>query len=181
MVDIECIDPSITHRSVVWALTVRDTRLTTILGVASGTSAWLSGMFGHLLPRRVLLVVGQLLMIIGSVLFALADEPCKYWSHIFTGLVIGMIGVSMAYVGSNITAMTGARKGEEGVVGAVLYTSYQLGSTLGIAVATAVMAGVNGNQKDASVSPFKGYAASFWSLVGMHGVMAIIAIIFVRN
>ena len=116
-------------------------------------------------------------MIIGSILFALADEPSKYWSHIFTGLVIGMIGVSIAYVGSNVTAMTGARKGEEGVVGAVLYTSYQLGSTLGIAVATAVTLGVNGSQS----SQIKGYTASFWSLVGMHGVMTILAIVFVRD
>ena len=51
----------------------------------------------------------------------------------------------------------------------------------GRTVATAVMAGVNGNQKDASGSPFKGYAASFWSLVGMHGIMIIIAIIFVHD
>ena len=70
---------------------------------------------------------------------------------------------------------------EEGVVGAVLYTSYQLGSTLGIAIATAVMQSVNKNLPLDSTSQYQGYAASFWSLVGMHGLMIIIALLFVRN
>ena len=82
-------------------------------------------------------------MIVGSLLFALAREPSHYWPYIFPGMIVGMAGLSMAYVGSSATTMAGARKGEEGVVGAVLYTSYQLGSTIGIAVASAVTQGVN--------------------------------------
>ena len=120
-------------------------------------------------------------MIVGGVLFALADEPSRFWPYIFPGMVVGMIGLAMSYVGSNVTAMSGARKGEEGVVGAVLYTSYQIGTTLGIAIATAVTLGVNDHQPSDAASQFKGYAASFWSLVTMNGIMIIITILFVRN
>lgn len=138
-------------------------------------------MYGHLIPKRILLVLGQVFMIIGAVLFALADNPSRYWPFIFPGMIIGMIGLAMAYVGSNVTTMAGARKGEEGVVGAVLYTSYQMGSTIGIAVATAVTLGVNGKQSADPASQFKGYAASFWSLVAMHGIMIVITLLFVRD
>lgn len=120
-------------------------------------------------------------MIIGAVLFALAHDPSHYWSYVFPGEIIGMVGLSMAYVGSNVTTMAGARKGEEGVVGAVLYTSYQIGSTLGIAISTAVTLGVNSKQPLDSPLQSKGYEASFWSLVAMHGIMIIITILFVRE
>jgi vacuolar-type H+-ATPase subunit I/STV1 len=128
-----------------------------------------------------MLISGQLLMIVGAVLFALAKEASDYWRYIFPGMLVGMTGLAFGYVGSNVTTMAGARKGEEGVVGAVLYTSYQLGSTIGIAVSTAITVGVNNKLPVDSLSQHQGYAASFWSLVAMHGIMAVIAAVFVQN
>ena len=72
-------------------------------------------------------------------------------------------------------------KGEEGVVGAVLFTSYQIGSTVGIAVAAAVTQGVNSHRPIDPIIQYKGYAASFWSLVAMHSFMAVVTILFVRD
>ena len=103
------------------------------IGVAGGTSAYLTGRYGPLVPRRILLPLGQLLPAAATVLFALADTPDKYWSHVFPGMVIGMVGLAIAYVGANMTIMAGARKGEEGVVGALMNTSFQLGATVGVA------------------------------------------------
>ncbi|PSS37253.1 hypothetical protein PHLCEN_2v891 [Hermanssonia centrifuga] len=151
------------------------------IGVAGGTAAYLTGVYGHLIPKRILLVSGQVFMIVGAVLFALAKDPSNYWPYIFPGMIVGMIGLSAAYVGSNVTTMAGARKGEEGVVGAVLYTSYQMGSTIGIAVAAAVTLGVNNKQPLDALSQYQGYAASFWSLAAMHGIMIVITLLFVRD
>ena len=120
-------------------------------------------------------------MIVGATLFALAKTPDHYWSYVFPGMIVGMIGLASAYVAANVTTMAGAPPGEEGVVGAVLYTSYQLGSTIGIAIASAVTVGVNQGRPLDALSQYMGYAASFWSLVGMHGVMVIIAVLFVRD
>lgn len=72
-------------------------------------------------------------MAVGVILFALADAPHKYWSHIFPGMIIGMCGLATAYVGANIAIMSGARPGEEGVVGAMMNTAFQLGATIGVA------------------------------------------------
>ena len=47
------------------------------------------------------------------VLFALGDSPDKYWSYIFPGMIVGMIGIGIAFVGVNVAVMTSAPPGEE--------------------------------------------------------------------
>ncbi|KAF8578503.1 MFS general substrate transporter [Ramaria rubella] len=103
------------------------------IGISGGVFAYLTGIFAPYVPRRILLIGGQMLMLVGTILFALADVPEKYWSHILPGMVVSLIGVAMAYVGANIFIMAGARKGEEGVVGAMMNTAFQLGATIGLA------------------------------------------------
>ena len=52
-------------------------------------------------------------MAVSVVLFALADTPDKYWSHVLPAMIIGMIGIAFGYVSANIFIMAGAAKGEE--------------------------------------------------------------------
>lgn len=52
-------------------------------------------------------------MIAGSVLFAFADTPEKYWSHILPGMIVGTLGLAVSYVAANIAIITGARPGQE--------------------------------------------------------------------
>ncbi|KAJ7582276.1 major facilitator superfamily domain-containing protein [Mycena floridula] len=152
------------------------------MGISAGTSSYLSGQFGHKIPKKVLLVTGQVLMAIGAILFALADTKDKYWSHIVPGMIVGMFGIGMSYFGCTITMMAGARSGEEGVVGAMMHTSYQIGATVGLAVISSITIGVNARVVSQDPSAlFKGYQASFWSLLGLNGIMALVALIFVRN
>lgn len=103
------------------------------IGISAGISSYLTGIFAPKLPRRLLLINGQVMMGVGAILFALADTPEKYWSHIVPGMVIGLFGLASGYVGCTIVVMEGARKGEEGVVSAMMYTSYQVGATIGLA------------------------------------------------
>lgn len=139
------------------------------------------GTYGHLIPRRVLLIAGQVCMAVGSVLFALADTPDKYWSYIFPGMIVNMIGLALSYVGASVTTMAGAPKGEEGVVGAILYTSFQIGSTIGVAIVSSITLSINQKLPMDVLSQHKGYEASFWSVLGMHGIMIIISLLFVRD
>ncbi|TCD67428.1 hypothetical protein EIP91_012400 [Steccherinum ochraceum] len=149
-----------------------------ITGVVSNVAV---GLWGHHVPMRVQLVLGQLGMVIGTILFALADRPEKYWSYIVPGMIINMIGIGPAYVGATTVAMAGAPPGEEGVVGAILYTSFQIGSTIGIAITSSIALSVNLKQPLDAASQFTGYAASWWSLTAMHGLCLIFALIFVRK
>ncbi|KAF9263092.1 MFS general substrate transporter [Marasmius fiardii PR-910] len=103
------------------------------LGITAGISAILTGIFAPKIPRRILLIGGQVLMAASVVLFAFADRPSKYWSHMLPAMILGMTGVSVAYVGNTIAVMESARPIDQGVVGAIMYTAYQVGSTIGVA------------------------------------------------
>ncbi|KDQ13884.1 hypothetical protein BOTBODRAFT_133128 [Botryobasidium botryosum FD-172 SS1] len=152
------------------------------IGVSAGVGCIIAPYLVAHVPRRHLLLAGQLLMSTAAILFALADSPEKYWSHVFPGMIVGMCGTAIGYVGANIAIMADAPPGEEGVVGAMMNTAFQLGATIGIAVSTAITLGVNkdveysGNPSD----QFKGYSASFWSVLGMNAIMIVNALFFVK-
>ncbi|KAF8991537.1 major facilitator superfamily domain-containing protein [Cyathus striatus] len=103
------------------------------MGVSSIISTPLAGYVTAMVPRRIILVTGQALCLISAVLFALADTPDKYWTYVVPGLIIGSCGLIHSYVGCTSVVMDGARSGEEGVVGAVINTAYQIGATIGLA------------------------------------------------
>ncbi|KAJ3729348.1 major facilitator superfamily domain-containing protein [Lentinula raphanica] len=151
------------------------------LGISGGATAMLTGYIASKMPRRLLLIGGQILMIVGTTLFALADDPSKYWSYIVPGMVLGNIGTAIGYVGCTIVVMEGVRKGEEGVVSAVMYTAYQIGATLGLAIVTSITLGINNHQGPDPSSQFKGYSIAFWSIVAMDGVAILVTLLFVRN
>lgn len=52
-------------------------------------------------------------MAVAAILFALADTPDKYWSHILTGMILAMIGLATAYVAANVFILMAAPKGQE--------------------------------------------------------------------
>ncbi|KIK53240.1 hypothetical protein GYMLUDRAFT_49413 [Collybiopsis luxurians FD-317 M1] len=151
------------------------------LGITAGISAYLTGVFAPRIPRRILLLVGQVFMAGSVILFAFADRPDRYWSYMVPAMIIGMFGVSVAYVGNTIAVMESARPTDQGVVGAIMYTAYQVGSTIGIAVTSSVATSVNKNQPGDAISQFKGFQDSFWAMLGMHGTEILITFIFVRN
>ncbi|TFK37329.1 major facilitator superfamily domain-containing protein [Crucibulum laeve] len=133
----------------------------------------LVGAYAPRFSRRLLLMSGQIMSAIGVILFALADTRDKYWSHIVPGMIVGMIGLFLSYVACTTVVMEGARPGEEGVVGAVMNTAYQIGATIGLAV--------NNVQPLDALSQHKGYAISFWSMLALNGTMTVVTFFFVKN
>ncbi|TFK33520.1 major facilitator superfamily domain-containing protein [Crucibulum laeve] len=102
------------------------------MGLTAVIASPLVGTYAPRLSRRFLLVGGQIISVAGVVLFALADTRDKYWSHIVPGMIVDMVGLSLSYVACTTVVMEGARPGEEGVVGAVMNTAYQIGATIGL-------------------------------------------------
>ncbi|KAF9491540.1 MFS general substrate transporter [Pleurotus eryngii] len=151
------------------------------ISIAGGVASYLVGRVLPYLPAKWVLVTAQLLTATGSVLFALAGTKERYWSFVFPGMAVGMLGLASAYVGCTTTVMGDVRKEEEGVVGAVMYTAYQVSSTIGVAILTLITEGINSRQPNDQISQFKGYAASFWSTLALSGVMFGIALVFVRR
>ena len=139
------------------------------------------GVYSHLVPRKILLLFSQVLMVGSCTLFALADSPDRYWSYIFPAMIVNTIGVSGALLGATVTVLANAPAGEEGIVCAVLHTTLRVGATLGIAVATAISLGVDATLPLDPASQLKGHVAAFWSSVGMHGIMIIMTVLFIHK
>ncbi|KIJ51730.1 hypothetical protein M422DRAFT_223465 [Sphaerobolus stellatus SS14] len=150
------------------------------IGVAGGIFTNVVSIAAAYLPRRVILIGGQVLMAVSVVLYSLADTPDKYWSHVLPAMIIGMIGIAFGYVGANIFIMSSAAKGQEGVIGAMMNTAFQLGATIGLAIVTAVTLSVNANQPSDPLSLYKGYQAGLWSILGMQGAVIVMSLIFIR-
>jgi MFS family permease len=151
-------------------------------GAAATFGSVITGLWGHLVPRKVLLIGGQLLMLGGAILFVYGSEsPDHYWPYCFPAMILGLLGVSTTYVGSTIAIMEGVRQGEQGVVSGVMYTAYQVGATIGIAITTSIASGTSKELGPDGQPDITGYQSSFWSLVGMHGIVILIVIFFVRR
>lgn len=150
------------------------------IGIAGGISTYIAGILALHIPKKILLLSGQVLMAVAAVLFALADSPDKYWSHILVGMILAMIGLATAYVAANVFILMDAPKGQEGVISAMMNTAFQLGATVGLAITTAVTLGINNTLPNDPVSQFQGYQASFWSLLGLNGLMIILSIFFIH-
>jgi MFS family permease len=150
-------------------------------GASAAISSFLTGRVAHRVPRKVLLIFGQLLMLGAAILLVYgARSPDGYWPYCFPAMVLGLAGVAMTYTTSTIAIMEGARPGEHGVVSGVMYTAYQVGATIGIAITTAVATGMSDSLGPNAQPDIRGYQASFWSLVVMHGIVIIIVLCFVH-
>ncbi|KAJ7578653.1 hypothetical protein C8J56DRAFT_353608 [Mycena floridula] len=77
-------------------------------------------------------------MAVAAVLFTMGASPDKYWSHLFPGTIVEIGGMTCGYTGCTITMMEGTRPGE-----VVVYTSFQVGATVGLAVISSIIIRVN--------------------------------------
>jgi len=150
-------------------------------GIAAGVSAAIAGALAPRFPRRILLVVGQVFMGVASALLALTRTKAHFWSYMLPASVIGPTGLSIAYIGNTVAVMEHASVDQQGVVGAIMYTAYQVGATIGLAVTSSITNGVNAKQPLDPVSQYVGYADSWWAMVGVSGILVILSLVFVRD
>ncbi|KAJ8502791.1 hypothetical protein ONZ45_g11427 [Pleurotus djamor] len=151
------------------------------LGITAMVFSYVAGKLVPKLPSRVSIVGANVCMIVGATLFALGDDKGKYWSYVVPGMIIAFIGLPTLFLTCTTMAMGSARKGEEGVVGAVMFTAYQVGSTLGLAIVSSIRLGVNSSTSANGAMSVVGFSAAFWSIVGLSGVMITIALLFVHH
>ncbi|MCW5715756.1 MAG: MFS transporter [Bauldia sp.] len=103
---------------------------------------WAAGPVIGRFGRKAPMVLGLLLL--ASSLFLLArlgGEPASYWIDVLPATLIAAVGMSLVYIPTTITAMSGARAEDAGLASGLVNTTYQTGSALGLAVVVAVAAG----------------------------------------
>ncbi|MEV5559438.1 MFS transporter [Nonomuraea wenchangensis] len=87
------------------------------------------------------IVAGLLLAVLSYVLFLPIGMDTVYLAMFPTMIVLG-VAFALAYGPLTIVATDGVEESEQGVAGALLYTSFQFGAALGLAASTAVIVAV---------------------------------------
>jgi len=88
--------------------------------------------------KRVL-IIAMTILTIGLLLTSRISLASDYWSYIFPTIVISAIGGSLSLTASNIAALSGAERGEEGIASGLINTSRQVGGPIGLAIAISVV------------------------------------------
>jgi hypothetical protein len=150
-------------------------------------------------PLKYVICIGEVLVLVGTVLFLFADSCENFWHHAFPGFFVGTAGMTIVFATtkqvsrlvlykccSNKTstshsialfAITPPEKA--GVVGAIFTCALQLGSAAGAAIITSIQTSVQ--QRHGGPFGFQGRAAGFWFLFAFDAVIALCVLLFMKN
>jgi MFS family permease len=113
------------------------------MGVIAIVAAVTASRLVHRVGARAVYAAGTAVGLLGVVLFAVQADGSSYvWSLLVPSLLVGICLPTASVVGT-IVGTAGAGRADSGVVAGILSASFQVGSTLGLAVtATVTAAGV---------------------------------------
>jgi EmrB/QacA subfamily drug resistance transporter len=83
-------------------------------------------------------VAGMALMGAGSLVLAQVSASGSYFPDIFFGLFLCGLGIGLTFVTATVAALAGVAEREAGLASGLSNTSLQIGSALGVAIATTV-------------------------------------------
>lgn len=169
----------------VWHTSALSAALRTIpFGITGFFTTVSMGFVTPFVAPRWILAIGQVFMIGGALLVAFAPTPDKYWSMVVPALILTALGVASGFVAANIglirtpLAKPSVRIHEStALIGAIFNADLQIGSTIGLAITTAITTKVNGT----NVEDFAGYKASYWFLVALCALEAVLAAVALRS
>ncbi|KAJ8518266.1 hypothetical protein ONZ45_g4621 [Pleurotus djamor] len=142
-----------------------------IMGVAS--------VLQQKLPLKWVILLGEVLVLAGTILFPFADTQAHFWRFAFPGFFIGTAGMTIVFATTNIAIFAATPPHIAGVVGAIFTCALQLGSAAGAAVITSIQTSVEVNH--GGPTSFSGRAAGFWFLFAFDATLALCVLIFMRN
>ncbi|MGH9920767.1 MAG: MFS transporter, partial [Nitrososphaerales archaeon] len=101
-------------------------------------------------PKPVLLV-GMTIQTAGFLLLSQLHLGTPFLSGVLPDMLVVSLGAALSFTAFNIAALSGARKGEEGLASGLINTSTQVGGPIGLAIAVTIV-GVVAASAGASVT-----------------------------
>src|SRR5215471_2630681 len=133
------------------------------------------GVTGRLVARvgsKPLLLIGLPLLAGGSLWLAFVPESGSYWTDVLPPSLLAATGMSLSYIPTLLAALSGARPQESGLASGLINTSYQVGSALGLAAATALATTYSG---------IASYQQPFTAAAVSAGAAAVLALATIRR
>ena len=139
--------------------------------------SWTGPLARRINPKWIILS-GEGMLVVATILLAFADGPDKYWPFVFPAFVLGSGGAMLTYTHTNIAIFRTSPASMAGTVGAIFNGALQLGSAVGIAAVDSLQASVQEQQPG---KPYAGQRAAFWFLLGVVGVEVLAMAVFYRT
>lgn len=132
-------------------------------------------------PRRQL-ILGPLISAFGLLLLAHISPTGGYLTHVLPGVVLMGAGMGFTVVPLQNLSLLGVPTGDSGVAAAAANATYQLGSSIGLALLTAVYVAVVGSGGAAgSSTAVAGYSAVFLASCALFVLASVTAFILVKS
>ncbi|PIL32540.1 MFS general substrate transporter [Ganoderma sinense ZZ0214-1] len=137
-----------------------------------------TGSLSRVINSKWIILFGEGMCIIATILFAFADRPERYWSFIFPAFVLGSAGAMLAYTHTNIAIFRTSPSSMAGTVGAIFNGALQLGSAIGISAVGSIKSSVESTH--GGPTSYAGCAAAYWFLLGIVSVEFVSMLMFYR-
>ncbi|KAF3918744.1 hypothetical protein AA313_de0210233 [Arthrobotrys entomopaga] len=92
----------------------------------------------HIIPGKLLLIVGMIAFTGSSLLFALQPAHITYWAMSFPSLCLSVVGADLVYMVSNLFVTESVPNNLKSTAGAVFNTVISLANTIGLGAGAAV-------------------------------------------
>ncbi|GGT95861.1 MFS transporter [Streptomyces coeruleorubidus] len=128
------------------------------------------------------LIGGGLLVLAAGLLWLSAVEPTgTFVVDVLPASLVAALGMSLAYIPTMMTAMSGAPQEQAGLASGIVNTTYQVGSALGLAALTAVATSQGAGQLGNLPALTDGFSAAFiWAAV-IAAVGGLITLLVMRS
>src|ERR687892_675312 len=140
------------------------------------------GVTGRIVARygfKPPMVVGLGLLAAGIALLGRAPVDGNFVLDVLIPSLIAAVGMSLTFIPTLIAALSSARPEEGGLASGLVNTTYQVGSALGLAVASAVAVGATNGTALPALND--GYSAAFFTAAAVAVGAALLAIVKLRS
>ncbi|KAK6525591.1 hypothetical protein TWF281_010647 [Arthrobotrys megalospora] len=134
----------------------------------------------HIIPGKLLLIVGMVSFTGSTLLFALQPANVSYWAMAFPSLCLSVIGADLVYMVSNLFVSESVPNNLKSTAGAVFNTVIALANTIGLGAGAAVANSVanRGAHAGESAEEFmvRTYQSAFWFATGAAAIGTILCL-----
>ncbi|MCX2185558.1 MFS transporter [Streptomyces sp. SKN60] len=140
-------------------------------------TARLMGKFG----AKPLIGIGLLVLAAGLVWLAAVEPTGTFLVDVLPASLVAALGMSLAYIPTMMTAMSGAPQEQAGLASGIVNTTYNVGSALGLAALTAVAMSQGAAQLGNLPKLTEGFSAAFIGAAIIAAVGGIITLLVMKS
>jgi hypothetical protein len=135
----------------------------------------LGPLYNHrFLPPKWVLVVGEVLVLAGEIMFSQNDSDTSYWQLSFPGFILIALGSTSYFINFLNIVFSSAPPEEQGLISGLIQTIAQISTAMTFAVGSSLVSGT----KPAAI--LLDYRNSFYFCAGCSGLAVLVSLLFLH-